>query len=343
MSKMIKKIVFLAVLGITHVASSQYAYNSSLFYQTPALFNVASVATGTEDFSFCTAFKMQNLTMSGTPMRTNALIGEFKISDGPMSKNNFGLGFTVKNEQTGESKLMATEVNVPISYTMQLNQFSKFSVGASPGMILMSYDPTLPSWETDWNGWAYNGTVGDPTFINSTLSRSSNAAFNVNTGVQYQYQTRNKSRFFGGLALNHLNKPRMTFNETGERMFMQMAMNVGADITTRRRDLRIQPQLMAFKNGPNTNLMMGVMFENIMSNGSDITNILKSKSINYGAFYRWNDAVSLNFNYKVLNFRMGLAVDVTVSKLSNANKGLGSVELFFKSTHLYGKKKTKVK
>ena len=104
---MIKKIVFLAVLGITHVASSQYAYNSSLFYQTPALFNVASVATGAEDFSFCTAFKMQNLTMSGSPMRTNALIGEFKIADGPMSKNNFGIGFTVKNEQTGESKLMA--------------------------------------------------------------------------------------------------------------------------------------------------------------------------------------------------------------------------------------------
>jgi len=313
MSKMIKKIVFLAVLGITHVASSQYAYNSSLFYQTPALFNVASVATGAEDFSFCTAFKMQNLTMSGTPMRTNALIGEFKISDGPMSKNNFGIGFTVKNEQTGESKLMATEVNVPISYTMQLNQFSKFSVGASPGMILMSYDPTMPSWETDWNGWGYTGSIGDPTFINSTLSRSSNAAFNVNTGVQYQY------------------------------MYAQMALNLGADLTTRRRDLRVQPQLMAFKNGPNTNLIMGVMFENIMRNGSDITNILKSKSINYGAFYRWNDAVSLNFNYKVLNFRMGLAVDVTVSKLSNANKGLGSIELFFKSTHLYGKRKTKVK
>ena len=80
-----------------------------------------------------------------------------------------------------------------------------------------------------------------------------------------------------------------------------------------------------------------------MRNGSDITNILKSKSINYGAFYRWNDAVSLNINYKFFNFRMGVAVDVTVSKLSTANKGLGSVELFLKSTHLYGKKKTKLK
>ena len=340
---MVKKLFILAILGISQGVTAQYAYNSSLFYQTPTLFNVASVATGGEDFAFCTAFKMQNLTISGTPMRTNALVGEFKITDGPMSKNNFGIGFTVVNEQTGESKLMATEVNLPFNYTMQLNQFSKFSIGASPGLILINYDHTMPSWESDWNGWDYTESIGDPIFINSTLSRNSNAAFNVNTGVQYQYQNRYKSRFFGGLAINHLNKPRMTFTEPAQRMFMQMAINLGADLTTRRKDLRVQPQFLAFKNGPNTNLVMGVMFENIMRNGSDITNILKSKSINYGAFYRWNDAVSLNFNYKVQNFRIGLAVDVTVSNLSNANKSLGSLELFFKSTHLYGKKRTAVK
>jgi type IX secretion system PorP/SprF family membrane protein len=340
---MVKKLFILAILGISQGVTAQYAYNSSLFYQTPTLFNVASVATGGEDFAFCTAFKMQNLTITGTPMRTNALVGEFKITDGPMSKNNFGIGFTVVNEQTGESKLMATEVNLPFNYTMQLNQFSKFSIGASPGLILINYDHTMPSWESDWNGWDYTESIGDPIFINSTLSRNSNAAFNVNTGVQYQYQTRYKSRFFGGLAINHLNKPRMTFTEPAQRMFMQMAINLGADLTTRRKDLRVQPQFLAFKNGPNTNLVMGVMFENIMRNGSDITNILKSKSINYGAFYRWNDAVSLNFNYKVQNFRIGLAVDVTVSNLSNANKSLGSLELFFKSTHLYGKKRTAVK
>ena len=340
---MTKKLFIIVALGLAHMGVAQYAYNSSLFHQTPAMFNPASVASGAEDFGFCTAFKMQNLTMTGTPMRTNALIGEFKITDGPMSKNNFGIGFTAMNEQTGESKLMATEINVPVNYSMQLNQFSKFSVGAAPGMILVSYDPTMPSWESNWNGWGYTGNVNDPIYINSTLSRSSNAAFNVNAGVQYQYQTRDKSKFFGGISINHLNKPRMSFVATGDRMYAQMALNLGADLTTRRRDLRIQPQLLAFKNGPNANLMLGVMFENIMRNGSDITNILKSKSINYGAFYRWNDAVSLNINYKVFNFRMGVAVDVTVSKLSTANKGLGSVELFFKSTHLYGKKKTKLK
>jgi type IX secretion system PorP/SprF family membrane protein len=340
---MMRKIFFVAVLGLISNIEAQSAFNSSLFYQTPGMFNPAAIASGQEDYGFCTGFKMQNLTMTGTPMRTNTLIGEFKISDGPMSKNNFGIGFTAMNEQIGESKFMATHVNVPLNYSMQLSQFSKLTVGAAAGMILMSFDPELPSWESNWTGWDFSGTVGDPIYINSTLSRNSNSAFNVNAGMQYQYQTRNKTRYFGGLALNHLNKPKFTFSETGNRMYMQMMLSAGADFTTNRRDLRIQPQFMAFKNGPSSNVVVGVMFENITRNGSDITNILKSKSINYGAFYRWKDAVSLNLNFKVTNFRIGMAVDVTVSDLSNANKGLGSVELFIKSTHLYGKKKTKLK
>jgi hypothetical protein len=209
-------------------------------------------------------------------------------------------------------------------------------------MILVGYDPTLPSWESNWTGWNYNGNVNDPIYINDNLSRSSNAAFNVNTGIQYQYTTRNKSRFFGGAALNHVNKPKFSFTETGGRMYGQLVVNGGVDLTLNRKDLRIQPQFMAFKNGPNSNVIAGVMFENILKNGSDITNILKSKTMNYGAFYRWNDAVTLNINYKASNFRFGIAADISVSKLSSANKGLGAVEVFFKSTHLYSKKKTKL-
>jgi len=320
----------------------QYAYNSSLFYQTPSLFNVATTAGGFEDYSFCTVFKLQNPTVGDAPMRTNALVADFKLSDGT-SNNHFGLGLNVINEQTGNSKLMATEVDIPINYSIQFNQFSRLTVGAAPGMILQSFDPTLPKWETNWNGFGFGGNVGDPIYINDNLSNSSYSAFNVNTGIQYQYQMRNKTKYFGGLAVNHINKPKMSFTETSDRMNMQIVVNAGVDLTTRRKDLRIQPQLMAFKNGPNSNVVMGVMFENILETGSDITNILKSKSINYGLFYRWNDAASLNFNYKFKYFRLGMAVDIRVSRLSAANKGLGSAELFFKSALLYGKKKTKLK
>jgi type IX secretion system PorP/SprF family membrane protein len=339
---MFKNILFVACLGMFVQIRAQYAHNYSLFYQTHGLINPASIASSFEDFGFSTGFKLQNPPMSGTKIRTNSLLAEFKISDGPMSKNNFGIGVTIINEGMGESKLMHTEVNLPINYSIQMDQFSKLTIGATAGMILVGYDPTLPSWESNWTGWNYNGTVGDPIYINDNLSISSNAAFNVNSGVLYQYSTRNRSRFFGGAAINHINKPRFSFTETGGRMYNQIVFHGGADLTTRRKDLRVQPQFLAFKNGPSSNIIAGVMFENILKNGSDITNILKSTTINYGAFYRWKDAVTLNFNYKISNFRFGLAADISVSRLSTANKGFGSIELFFKSTHLYSKKKTKL-
>lgn len=324
-------------------AYGQYAYNSSIYNQTPALFNVATVASGDNDFGFCTNFKMQYLTLNGTPLRTNALTGEFKISDGTMTKNHFGIGFNVVNEQTGDNRLMSTEVNLPFNYSLALGQRSNLSIGVSPGVVLQSYDPTLPNWETDWNGSAFNWANGDPIYINGTLSRSSYGAFNVNTGAFYQIQSRNKSKFYGGLAVNHLNKPKMNLTENSDKMYMQMLFHCGADISLRRKDVRIQPQLMAFKNGPSSNLIVGVNIENILASGSDYTNIVKSKTIGYGANYRWNDAVSVNFNVKFTNFKIGFALDANTSRLSSATGGLGSVEIFFRSMHLYGRKKTKVR
>lgn len=339
---MFKNLFFALFILFASFFRAQYAHNSSLFYQTPGLFNPASIASGYEDFGFCTGFKTQHLPMNGKKIRTNSFIAEFKISDGPMSKNHFGIGLTAINEGLGESKLMQTEINLPINYAIQMNQFSKLSIGATAGMILVGYDPTLPSWESNWTGWNYNGTLNDPIYINDNLSRSSNAAFNVNTGVLYQLNTRNKSRFFGGVSINHVNKPKFSFTETGGRMYGQLVIQGGADLTTTRKDIRIQPQFMAFKNGPNSNIIAGVMFENILKNGSDITNILKSTTINYGVFYRWKDAISLNLNYKVSNFRFGIATDISVTKISAANKGLGSIEVFLRTNHLYGKKKTKL-
>lgn len=339
---MLKNLFLLVLTSYFGTHFAQYAHNSSIFYQTPGLFNPAAIGSGVEDFGFCTGFKMQNIPMNGTKIRTNSLIAEFKISDGSMSRNHFGIGLTAVNEGMGESALMQTGVNIPLNYSIQLDQFAKLTIGAAAGMILIGYDPTLPSWESNWTGFNYNGNTNDPIYINNNLSRSSNASFNVNTGVQYQYTTRNKTRFFGGAAINHVNRPKFSFTETGNRMYNQLVFHGGVDITTMRRDLRIQPQFMAFKTGPSGNFIAGVMFENILRTGSDMTNILKSKTMNYGAFYRWNDAVTINVNYKAANVRFGIAADVTISKLTNANNGFGAVEVFIKSTHLYSKKKTKL-
>ena len=62
---MLKNLFFALFILFVGLIRAQYAHNSSLFYQTPGLFNPASIASGYEDFGFCTGFKTQHLPMNG--------------------------------------------------------------------------------------------------------------------------------------------------------------------------------------------------------------------------------------------------------------------------------------
>lgn len=339
-----KKIITLITIIILTVSTrAQQAYNSSVWMQSPALFNPGAMASGAEDYSFFTNCRLQYLAMDGMMMRTNTLSMGFKISDGAYSKNNFGIGLNVINDQSGDNKLMTNAITVPINYSIQMNDYNKVSLGVAPGVYLQSYDPSTQNWESDWNGNGFNGLMGDPIFINSTISRSSYGALNVNAGLHFQNTQRNKSKLYGGIALNHLSRQKINFTNTADRLYGQLVVNAGADLVTRRKDIRIQPQLMYFRNGPSNNFIMGVGCEHLLETGSIITNINKSKSFSYAAFYRWNDAVVATVNYKFQNFKIGLAFDANVSRLNSATSGIGAVEFYFKSMHIYRKRKTKIK
>ncbi len=338
-----KIITLITIIILTVSARAQQAYNSSVWMQSPALFNPGAMASGAEDYSFFTNCRLQYLTMDGMMMRTNTLSMGFKISDGAYSKNNFGIGLNVINDQSGDNKLMTNAITIPINYSIQINDYNKVSLGVAPGVYLQSYDPSSQNWESDWNGNGFNGLVGDPIFINSNISRSSYGALNVNSGLHFQNTQRNKSKLYGGIALNHLSRQKINFTNKADKLYGQLVINAGADLVTRRKDLRIQPQVMYFRNGPSNNFIMGVGCEHLLETGSNITNINKSTSFSYAAFYRWNDAVVATVNYKIKNFKIGLAFEANVSRLNSATSGIGAVEFYFKSMHIYRKRKTKIK
>lgn len=342
-SIMNKIIIVFSLIVTAYSLKAQQAYNSSLWMQSPSIFNAGAVATGDEDYSFFTNCRLQYLTMNGSMMRTNSLSAGFKMSDGAYSKNNFGFGINVINDQSGDNQLMTNAITIPINYSIQMDERNKLSVGVAPGVYLQSYDPTLQNWESNWNSSGFNGNIGDPIFINSTLSRSSYGALDVNAGIHYQHIQRNKNRLYSGIAMNHLSRQKINFTNTGDKLYAQIVINAGADLVTKRKDLKVQPQVMYFRNGTSNNLIMGLGCEHILESGSSITNINKSKTFSYAAYYRWNDAVVATINYKFKNFKFGLAFDANVSRLNSATSGIGAVELYFKSIHIYRKKKTKIK
>lgn len=336
------KNIYIASLFSLLTASvfSQQDRNISTWYQSPVLYNPAAVATGDEDFGFFTNFRSQWLTIPepGIGLRTNTLTAEFKIPDGFSGNNNFGIGLNALNDQTGSAKLMTTNISIPINYTLSLDRNNKVSIGIAPGFYQQSLDRTAQTFENQWNGQQFISLPDIEIGLNDSY-----ASIDLGAGVFYQYTMRNKTRFYGGLALNHLTRQKINFSFGGDRIYMQSVVQLGADITSRKKDLRLQPSLLYFKTGTGYNLIAGMTFEHILKESSQITTINKTTCVNYGFYYRHNDALITTLGFKIKGIRFGLAFDANLSYLSQATASVGALEVYFKTMSLYKKSSSRTK
>ena len=329
-----KKIILFSATALCFLqVNAQQDKNISAWYQSQVLYNPAAVATGTEDYSIFTNYRAQWLTVPEAGMRTNTLNAEFKIRDGAMSRNSFGVGISAMNDQTGDASFMTTSVSIPFNYTIALDRNNKFSVGLTPGFYQQSVNRSNQTWENEWNGINFFST---PSSTELGLN-GSYATIDLGTGLYYQHSTRNKSSFYAGYALNHLTRQKIAFSFGGDKMYMNMVVQAGADLTTKRRDFRVQPSMIYFRTGPSYNFTAGVSFEHTIKEGSEITNINKSNNVTYGFYYRHNDAVVATVGMKIKAIKFGLAFDANYSKLSQATSSLGAVEVYFKSLLYYKK------
>lgn len=49
--------------------------------------------------------------------------------------------------------------------------------------------------------------------------------------------------------------------------------------------------------------------------------------VNFGSFFRWNDALIPTINFDVYDWNFGLSYDVTISKLATYSQSRGGIEL----------------
>ncbi len=328
-----KRIILFSAAALCFLqANGQQDKNISAWYQSKVLYNPAAVATGTEDYSIFTNYRAQWLTVPDAGMRTNTLNAEFKIRDGVMGRNSFGVGIAAINDQTGDASFMTTSVSIPFNYTVALDRNNKFSVGLSPGFYQQSVNRGLQTWENQWNG------IGFFTSPTTELSlNSSYATIDLGTGIYYQHTSRNKSSFYAGYALNHLTRQKIAFSFGGDKLYTNMVVQAGADIVTKRRDVHVQPSVIYFRTGPTFNITAGASFEHTLKEGSEITNINKSNSLTYGVYYRHNDAIIATVGMKIKSIKFGLAFDANSSKLNQATSSIGALEVYFKTMLSYKK------
>lgn len=214
-----------------------------------------------------------------------------------------GVGLLFLNDKAGEGTLTTT--NISAIYSYQLNVSREFSIRAG-------FQGTYVQKSIDWDKLTF-GDMIDPRygFIYSTQEvrpgETSKSFVDISAGLLF-YTT----KFYGGVAVNHLTEPEESFIRPveGSTLPMKITAHAGALLplgSGRDEDTYISPNILYQKQRDFEQLNIGVY-------------ISKSPIVG-GLWYRVGDAFIAMIGLQYGMYKFGYSYDLTTSKLSDASAG----------------------
>jgi len=224
-----------------------------------------------------------------------------------------GMGLSVIADEIGPAK--EQNIYADFSYTITTSEQGRLAFGLKGGVTLLNVnllDVVLPQ----------TSTGDDPLF-----DENINDAFpNVGAGVYYY-----NDKWYAGFSVpnllksEHLDKENIN-TKASEEIHYFLTTGYVFDLSS---TLKFKPSI----------LVKGVTGAPVSFDVN--ANFLMYDRFEVGASYRWQDAVSILFNFGVTrSFRIGYAYDYTISEFSNSNTG-GSHELMLLYDISFSKKNLK--
>ena len=325
--------IALTLLLFTQV-NAQQDFHSSLWYSSPSLLNPAATGTMDEDYTLFTNYRAQWLTALDLPFRTNQLSAEFKMGNETMNSGWFGSGVHFTNDATGDTKIMTNAVSIPINYVFEMQDDRLFSIGFKPGVINRSINTDFQTWDNQWNGISF-----DNTLLSNESGARSYTRIDVGTGMYFKKMWRNRSKFDIGLAANHLNAPDAGYKTLITQTYRQYLFHTSANIALKNYRFMLSPQIIAFFQGPNRDIIIGSSIDFLLKEGSRRTTFRQQQTFGVGLNYRMNDALIVSMMLKMNGFQIGMSYDAALNVNRIPTKTVGAVELFLKYSWYKGQKR----
>ena len=300
--------IIIALLGLLLWITDSYAQQDAQYTQYMYNMNVINPAyagsRGTLSLGLLARSQWTNVNGGPKTMTFDA--------HAPVGKK-VGMGLSVIADEIGPAK--EQNIYADFSYTLTTSQEGRLAFGLKAGVTLLNVnllDVVLPQ----------TATGDDPLF-----DENINDAFpNVGAGVYYY-----NDKWYAGFSVpnllksEHLDKDNIN-TKASEEIHYFLTTGYVFDLSS---TLKFKPSI----------LVKGVTGAPVSFDVN--ANFLMYDRFEVGASYRWQDAVSVLFNFGVTrSFRVGYAYDYTISEFSNSNTG-GSHELMLLYDISFSKKNLK--
>ncbi|MBK7311298.1 MAG: PorP/SprF family type IX secretion system membrane protein [Sphingobacteriaceae bacterium] len=318
--------LFLSV-GLIHAQDIHF----SQFYESPLLLNPAAAGASNSDFRFVVNYKNQWKSVIN-PFKTIALAFDSRIYLNKKKKgNHIGYGFSMYNDKAGMSKVTTNQVNLDLAYHVYFSRSSSLSAGVKAGFFQRNINTTDLKWDAQYDGKAYDPSK--PTRESAIFQ--SFMKFDLAAGILYKYYSRaNGGRFELGGSLAHITKPKISFYSSDPSLNFKYIGHMHAQVKMGENTLFL-PSAMYALQGKHQEVIFGGSIKFLIGQSTREKVILNtftliSSAIQFGAYLRAKDALIFTaaMDYKK-NMVFGVSYDVNTSKLSQASKRRGGLELSF--------------
>jgi type IX secretion system PorP/SprF family membrane protein len=318
-----KSILYFIFLFVSITTKAQ-DLTFSQFYEMPMLRNPALSGIFNGDVHVSSAYRSQWGSVS-IPYISSALGMEYKLPASVQSNSFYTLGLQIAYDKAGDLGMQRTQVLPVVTYHQSLsgNSDSYLSGSIMAGKVMSRFDPSNARTDDQFVNGAYSpSNVSAQFFTNTSFSYT-----DLSAGLVYSSTFGEDSHYYLGVALFHVNQPRLNYFSAGEpvQLASKLVLNAGVSTPVNDRD-QVIAYVDYYQQAGNKQLFGGFLYESTLRVYDNENDNIK---VSGGAFYRWNDALIPTVKMQLHKMMIGVSYDINVSQLRTASQLRGGIEFTF--------------
>lgn len=242
----------------------------------------------------------------------------------------FGIGGSLWGDVAGESRFGTTQGRLSLSYSKKMAGYRKKAsylvIGADAALTQRRISQDDLRWPTQITGTGFNELIdpGEATFDGDFIYPD------IAAGLMWFSILDEKTNYYIGAALHHLNQPNVSFLGTNPvSLYSKATIHGGAQFPVAQR-MSVLPFFVYMTQGPHKEFNGGASVRFAM--GPSRTS---NQSFQVGAWYRLgtkvegglhSDAIILSSRFNYDEFSIGFSYDMTISDFAGAGAANGAFE-----------------
>ena len=321
-----KNFFFLLIFSFCRLAAQDIHF--SQFHRAPLVQNpaMAGAAYAMEGiFNYKEQWKSAD-----APFKTFNASFDMRLKNDESSSGFWAGGINLFSDKAGGSQLSTLQANLCIAYHVKLSSTGTLGAGITGGFAQRTINYSSLSWGNQFDGYNFNSSLpsGEDEQFNSL------SYFDLGAGIAWthdkgeKYMTgNNQVKAEAGLAAFHLNQPKYSFLNDGEKLEIKYTAHANVLIGINNSNFSVVPGLMFYKQGSAGELLAGSMFKYLLKANSQYTGYVTGSALSLGAHFRTKDAFIASMLLEMGSYSLGISYDLNTSGLKTASDGKGGLEL----------------